>query len=211
VYAGKTKTLLPELVEIIKDELNVKAFEFVAQVEQLVTVQILPDNKLLGPKYGALFPKIRAALAKMEPAKVAALVQAGLNVPLQVDDQTLELEPAEILVQTKAAEGLAVAYDKLATVAIDTRITPELRAEGLARELVRRIQAMRKEAGFNIEDRINTYYQADAALADIFQSWGDYIKAETLTVNLLAETPPPDSFQEKHQIDGHQVLIGVKR
>ena len=211
VYAGKTKTLLSELVEIVKDELNVKEFEFVEKAEQLVTYQILPDNKLLGPKFGAQFPKVRAALAEMEAAKVAALVQAGLRVPLQVDGQTIELEPQEILVQTKPAEGLAVAFDKLATVAIDTNVTSELRAEGLARELVRRIQAMRKEAGFNIEDRITTYYQADDTLAEIFRPWGDYIKAETLTVNLLAEIPPAESYQERHQIDGKQVLIGVKR
>ncbi len=210
-YAGKTKTLLPELVEIIKDELNVKAFEFVEKAEQLVTYQILPDNKLLGPKFGAQFPKVRAALAEMEASKVAALMQAGLSVPLNVDGQTVELEANEILVQTKPAEGLAVAFDKLVTVAIDTNVTPELRAEGLARELVRRIQAMRKEAGFNIEDRISTYYQADEALAEIFRTWGDYIKAETLTVNLLAETPPAESYQESHQIDQHKVLIGVKR
>ncbi|GAB4483772.1 MAG: isoleucine--tRNA ligase [Anaerolineales bacterium] len=211
VYAGKTKNLLPELVEIVKDELNVKEFEFVAKAEQLVTYQILPDNKLLGPKYGALFPKVRAALAEMDTAKVAALVQAGLSVPLQVDGQTIELEPSEIIVQTKPAEGLAVAFDKVATVAIDTNVTPELRAEGLARELVRRIQAMRKEAGFNIEDRISTYYQANDALAEIFRSWGDYIKAETLTVNLLDETPPADSYQESHQIEGQKAVIGIKR
>lgn len=211
VYAGKTKTLLPELVEIVKDELNVKEFEFVEKAEQLVSYQVLPDNKLLGPKFGAQFPKVRAALTEMEAARAAALVQAGLGVPLQVDGQTIELEPQEIIVQTKPTEGLAVAFDKLATVAIDTHVTPELRAEGLARELVRRIQEMRKEAGFNIEDRITTYYQAEESLAEVFRTWGDYIKAETLTVNLLAETPPAESYQQSHQIDGNQVLIGVKR
>ncbi|MGB9641185.1 MAG: DUF5915 domain-containing protein, partial [Anaerolineales bacterium] len=104
-----------------------------------------------------------------------------------------------------------VAFDKLAIVAIDTTITAELRAEGLARELVRRIQAMRKDAGFNIEDRITTYYQADADLRTIFQNWAEYIQAETLTTNLIDATPPPDSYQEAHQIDSHKVLIGVRR
>ncbi|MFZ5807692.1 MAG: isoleucine--tRNA ligase [Chloroflexota bacterium] len=211
VYAGKTRSLLPELVDIVKDELNVKGFEFVEQASQLVTYQVLPDNKLLGPKFGAQFPKVRAALAEMEAEKVAALVQAGLAVPLVVDGQTVELQPEEVLVQTKPASGLTVAFDKLATVAVDTTVTPELRAEGLARELVRRIQAMRKDAGFNIEDRITTYYQAEAELEAIFQTWGEYIKAETLTTTLVKGMPAEGSYQESHQIDGHTVLLGVKR
>jgi isoleucyl-tRNA synthetase len=211
VYAGKTRSLLPELVDIVKDELNVKGFEFVEQASQLVTYQVLPDNKLLGPKFGAQFPKVRAALAEMEAEKVAALVQAGLAVPLVVDGQTVELQPEEVLVQTKPASGLTVAFDKLATVAVDTTLTPELRAEGLARELVRRIQAMRKDAGFNIEDRITTYYQAEGDLEAIFQTWGEYIKAETLTTRLVKGAPDEGSYQESHQIDGHTVLLGVKR
>jgi isoleucyl-tRNA synthetase len=78
-----------------------------------------------------------------------------------------------------------VAADKLITVAVDSVITSELRTEGLAREIVRRIQDMRKKAGFNIEDRIKTYYLADGEIAAVFQAWGSYIQAETLTVELL--------------------------
>ncbi len=211
VYAGKTRTMLPELVEIVKDELNVKALEFVEEASQLVTYQILPENKLLGPRFGAQFPKVRTALAILEPAKVALQVQAGLPVVLEIEGESIELAPEEILVQTKPASGLTVAFDKLATVAIDTAITPELRAEGLARELVRRIQAMRKDAGFNIEDRITTYYQTDEELGKIFQSWADYIQAETLTTKLLEETPPSECYQESYQIDQHPVTIGIKR
>jgi isoleucyl-tRNA synthetase len=92
---------------------------------------------------------------------VAASVQAGIPVKLEVDGQVVELAPDEVLVHTQPAEGLAVAFDKQATVAVDATITPELRLEGLAREVVRRIQAMRKEAGFDIADRITTYYQVE--------------------------------------------------
>ncbi|MGB9521388.1 MAG: DUF5915 domain-containing protein, partial [Anaerolineales bacterium] len=211
VYAGETHSLLPELVEIVKDELNVKEFEFVEKASQLVTYQILPDNKLLGPRFGAQFPKVRNALANLDPAAVAFQVQNGMTVTLNVDGEEVELQPSEILVQTKPAAGLTVAFDKLATVAIDTKLTPELRAEGLARELVRRIQAMRKDAGFNIEDRITTYYQTDPEIATIFQDWGEYIQNETLTINLIEAVPPADSYQESHQIDHHTVIIGVKR
>ncbi|UCH59392.1 MAG: isoleucine--tRNA ligase, partial [Anaerolineales bacterium] len=156
VYTSARQNLDQELVDIVMDELNVKGFEFVQEATRLVTYRVLPDNKLLGPRFGAQFPKVRAALAELDPAKVANAVSAGLPITLDVDGQRVELAPEEVLVQTQPAEGLAVASDKLATVAVDATLTPELKAEGLAREIVRRVQAMRKEAGFDIADRITT-------------------------------------------------------
>lgn len=103
-----------------------------------------------------------------------------------------------------------VASDKFITVAVDAEITPELHAEGLAREIVRRIQAMRKEAGFNIEDRISTYYQAEGELAEVFQVWGDYIKAETLTIEINAGSPPGDFYIESLKIADDEFVIGLK-
>jgi isoleucyl-tRNA synthetase len=106
---------------------------------------------------------------------------------------------------------LAVALDRTATVALDTTITPELRSEGLAREIVRRVQAMRKNADFNIEDRILTYYQADGDLARVFQAWGDYIQAETLSTELIPGAPPAEAHVETHKIDGMPVVLGIHR
>ena len=85
-----------------------------------------------------------------------------------------------MLVSTEPAPGLAVAADKYTTVGIDSTLTPDLRQEGLARELVRRIQDMRKKAGFNIEDRIATWYQAEGELVEVFHIWAEYIANETL-------------------------------
>ena len=123
----------------------------------------------------------------------------------------MELSPEEILIQTEPAEGLAVAADKLVTVAIDANLTPELRAEGLAREVVRRVQAMRKDAGFNIEDRITTYYHAEANLAQVFADWAEYIQAETLTTHLVAGQPPSEAYSEVHKVDGVELTLGVRR
>ena len=130
------------------------------------------------------------ALAAADPAKVAAAARAGIAYPLELDGETVELSPAEVLVSTEPAPGLAVAADKFITVAIDATLTPELRLEGLARELVRRIQDMRKKADFNIEDRITTWYQAEGDLADVFSTWGDYIASETLTTSLQTGSGP---------------------
>jgi isoleucyl-tRNA synthetase len=210
-YAGGRRALADEFVEIITDELNVKRFEFVEQASQLVTYKILPDNKLLGPRFGAKFPALRAALSAADPTVVAASVQAGQPFVLEVDGETVELAPNEVLVQTQPAPGLAVAADKLATVAVDANVTPELRAEGLAREVVRRIQAMRKEAGFEIADRITTYYQADSELAEVFRAWEAYIRAETLSTALIAGAAPPDAYSQTHNLDGLAVALGVRR
>jgi isoleucyl-tRNA synthetase len=210
VYAGQA-VLRPELVEIVVDELNVKEFEFVAEEGRLVKYKVLPDNKLLGPRFGARFPQLRQALAAADPAKVAAAARAGIAYPLELDGETVELSPAEVLVSTEPAPGLAVAADKYTTVAIDAMLTPELRLEGLARELVRRIQDMRKKAGFNIEDRISTWYQAEGELVLVFNNWGSYIASETLTTNLQAGVGPDGAYQESHEIEGVTVVIGVQQ
>jgi isoleucyl-tRNA synthetase len=96
-------------------------------------------------------------------------------------------------------------------VAIDTAITPALRTEGLARELVRHIQVMRKDAGFNIEDRITTYSVAEGELAEALHRWSDYIKAETLSTTLVATVPPAAAYVATHTIDGMSIIIGVQR
>ncbi len=211
-YVGDAKgELTDELVAIVADELNVKALEFVEEEEALVSYRLLPDNKALGPKFGPKFPKVRAALSQADPVAVVNRVRAGLPVTLEVDGESVELAPEEVLIQTRPAEGLVVAADKGVTVAVDAVITPELRAEGLAREIVRRVQTMRKDAGFNIEDRITTWYVADGELADVMVAWGDYIRAETLTTDLVAGQPPDGAYAETHKIEGMSITLGVKR
>jgi isoleucyl-tRNA synthetase len=213
-FAGGGKSLSPELVEIVTDELNVKAFSFVEEAGRLVNYRILPDNKALGPKFGSRFPRVRAALQNMDAAAMAAQVMAGEPVLVEVDGETFALDPSEVLVQTTPVEGLAVASDKGISVAVDEVLTPELLAEGLARELVRRIQDMRKKAGFNIEDRIRTYYQADepgGRLRDVLSGWSDYLRAETLTVELVNSQPPKEAFVEAQQVEGEAITFGVQR
>jgi isoleucyl-tRNA synthetase len=211
-YAGELRRDLgAELVAIVAEELNVKQFEYVEEEGALVSYRLLPDNKLLGPKFGPQFPKVRAALAAADAAQVVNRVRAGLPVALTIDDQEVELAPEEVLIHTQPAEGLAVAADKGVTVAVDAVITPQLRAEGLAREVVRRVQTMRKEAGFNIEDRITTWYQAEGELAEVMVSWADYIQVETLTTDLVAGSPTGDAHTETHKVEGSEVTLGVRR
>jgi len=200
-----------EYVEIVKDELNVKDFEVVGDASRLVTYRILPDNKLLGPKFGTRFPALRKALGELNAADVARRVGAGDALNVEVEGELVSLSPGEVLVQSNPAEGLAVAADKVVTVAVEAVITPALRAEGLAREVVRRIQAMRKDAGFNIEDRIVIYYVAQGEMADVFQTWKEYIQNETLSNELNAAQPPAGMFVDSQKVEGFDLTLGVKQ
>ncbi len=211
VHVGGKAELSPELVDIVVDELNVKKLDFVEQEGQLVRYKLLPDNKKLGPRLGTRFPVVRKALADADPEQIIRAVRADLPVDLIAGGETVQLAPDEILIQTEPAPGLTVAADKLITVALDTALTPELRSEGQAREIVRRIQDMRKKADFNIEDRITTYYQTDGGLAGVIQSWAEYLKAETLTTQLVAGPPAASAYVEEHHVDGETVRLGIKQ
>ncbi len=210
VQPGKA-VLQQELVDIVEDELNVKAIEFIEKEDELVQYKVLPDNKVLGPMYGARFPEVRAALAKVDPAKVAARVRSGNPVSLELGGETVELAPEAVLVNSEPRPGLAVAFGKSYIVGLDTNITPELKVEGLAREIVRLVQDMRKKAGFNIEDRITTWYQADEELGEVFTRWAEYIASETLTTQLLGAAPAEGAYVEQHQIEGNKLVLAVKQ
>jgi isoleucyl-tRNA synthetase len=210
-HVGQAANLSPELTAIVVDELNVKKLEFAAEAGELVTYKVLPNLKLLGPKLGKDLPAVRQAIEAADPAELVAKVQAGETVTFTSGDQSVELTAEELLIQTQPAEGLAVAADKVITVGVDVVITDELAAEGLARELVRRIQNMRKDAGFDISDKITIYYQAEGDVHDVFKQWADYIKAETLAVEIDHQLIPESAFQRKEKVDGLDVMLGAKR
>ena len=196
---------------IVCEELNVKSLQFVEREAQLLSYEVLPNNKLLGPRLGATLGRVRTALTQADAGAVVQNVQSGDPVTLSIDGETYELAPDEVLIRTHPAAGLAVATDRGVTVAVETDITQELRTEGLARELVRRIQVMRRDAGFNIADRIVTYGLADGPLSDALLAWSDYVKAETLSIDLVAGAPPSGAYSEEHRIDGMAITLGVQR
>ena len=198
------------LREIVADELNVRGFELVEDPGRLVGYRVLPNLKLLGPRLGARLPARRAAL-EQEPARAAAAASAGQPLRLELQGEGVELAPEELLVQTLPAPGLAAASGPAATVAVEVELTPELRREGLARELVRRLQAMRREAGFNVSDRILTYYQAAGELEQVFRLQAEYLREETLSLELRPGEPPEGAFRKAENLEGQPVVLGVLR
>jgi isoleucyl-tRNA synthetase len=200
-----------ELVALVRDELNVKRVEFVEAVEDLVTYRLLPDNKVLGPRFGKRFPAVRAVLAAQDPLEAVRRLRASLPLRLEVEGEEVELAPEEVLVREEPWQGLAVASERGVTVAVDTIITPELAAEGLAREVVRRVQNLRKEAGFNLDDRIVTTYQAEGDLAEAIEAWRDFIAAETLSVELRAGPAEEGIMVGEKRVAGHTLRLGVRK
>jgi isoleucyl-tRNA synthetase len=208
---GEDGALDDEMVDLVQDELNVKGVGFVDDPSALVTYRLLPDNKLLGPRFGRRFPAVRSALAALEPLLAARRLRAGLSLQLDVEGETVELAPEEVLVEEQAREGLAVASDRGLTVAVDTVLTPELSAEGLAREVIRRVQSLRKEADFDLDDRIVTAYVAEGEIAQAVEAWRDVIAAETLSVEMVAGEPEPGMHVAEFAVGGHALQVGVRR
>lgn len=210
--AGGSRKLPDFLVEIIRDELNVKSFETVSHAGELVNYKVLPNNKLLGPRFGARFPAVRPALATLDGHAVNAALSAGEPVKVTLDGEEFELSADELLVETEPVEGMAVAADRLVTVAVDAVLTPELKLEGLAREFVRRVQSMRKDAGYEISDRITVYYQASEGLKQAVATYRAYIMGEVLALELAEGTAPEDAYTPApFKFDSEDLSMGIKK
>ena len=199
-----------ELIEIVQDELNVKDLSFVQDAKSLLAYKVLPDNRALGPKYGADFPKVQAALSEQDPDEIVNLVNEGKNIPLELEGKQILLTAEEVLIRTEAAEGLSTVDSKLLTVAIDTEISAELRDEGLAREIIRRIQDFRKQADFDISDRISLVYQATPTLQNAIETHRDYIMEETLTLEMSEGDPEKGMFSGSASFEDEEATLGLK-
>lgn len=202
---------LQRLTDLIKDELNVKELDLTPQKEELVDYEIHLLPQVLGKKYGPLFPKLRALVAKMDANTLALAFQKGLSVDVEVDGRRVTLLPEEVEVRIQPKKGFALAEEQGILVDVDTVITKELEKEGLARDIVRRIQNQRKEAGFDIADTIETYYDTGPKLVEVFTAFGDYIAAETLSTSLNKAKPPKKSHVANYKIDGEPLRIGLVR
>ncbi len=191
----------------IRDELNIREVAPLSSEGDVLDFSLHPNLPLLGPKYGNQVGRVRQALEKADAAQVAAAVLS--NNPITLEGFTLS--PDEILVEAKEKPGYAAAMEGGYVVAVTTEITPELADEGMARELVHLIQNMRRSAGFDIADRIVTTYQGDESITRVVQQHGDYIRQETLSVELRPGDPASSAYQEEHKVDGVSVKLGVQR
>jgi isoleucyl-tRNA synthetase len=195
------------LSDQVLEELNVKEMHVIEQDSDFFEYQVLPNLPVLGPKYGRDVGRIQAALRDAD--KAALVREASAGRPVTLDG--IELQPDELLVSMSGKPGYAVAEEAGYAVAVTTEVTPELADEGLARELVRRIQEMRKSAGFDISDRIRITHDGDTEVARVLESsqWRDYVAQETLADAIAAGTN--GAYTEQHDIDGRNVTLAVEK
>lgn len=207
VRDAEEEAALRQLKSQVLDELNAKKLSLTRDESQLVTYTIKGKLNLLGPKYGREVQDVIRELQQLDPSKVARMVRTGQ--PVQAGKYTLS--PDEIEVTPVEREGYAVVREGDYLIAIDTRLTPELVEEGLARELVHRIQTMRKAADFRIEEYITTYFVGSPKIQDVINKFAAYIKQETLSKALIEGTPPDGAYSETVEVDGHKATLAVSR
>jgi isoleucyl-tRNA synthetase len=198
--------LAPQLLE----ELNIKELRIVRDETDFLRFDVKPNLKLLGRKLGAAIKDVTGELAakpERELSEIAAAVSAGRSVTVAGHD----LAPEELLVSGREKEGFASAEENGVVVTVSTEMTPELEREGLAREIVHRIQNLRKDAGFEIADRIRVYYTGDPTIAEALRAYDAYVRNETLAVEVTESAPPDGVHAETASLDGRRVKLGVAR
>jgi isoleucyl-tRNA synthetase len=198
----------------VLDELNVKALEVLDSSTGLLHYRIKPNLRLLGERLGRQLPALRAALDALDVQQAGSIAQAVERkqpVILRVGAEPVTLAPEELLVESVPLEGYAVAHDTSIQVAFDTTLTEALRHEGLARDLVRVAQEVRKAAGLQLSERITLYLNGNQTLGQVLAVWSDYVRAETLAVELLVDLAPEDVYQETAILEGMEVTVGVMR
>jgi isoleucyl-tRNA synthetase len=199
------------LRDVILDELNVKSLEYAGGSDQYMEYTIKPNLSVLGPKYGKRLGAIRRELEALDAAAVAAAVGRGEPVPVQLDGETIQLQPDEVLTSAREREGFAAAAGDGFLVALDTHLTPQLIHEGWAREVVRRVNDWRKAAGFNVDDRIRIAYTASPELERAIAEYHDYIRDETLAVELRPGELDSSEFQSEAAFGDQKLAVQMHR
>jgi isoleucyl-tRNA synthetase len=202
---------IQKYADLLEDELNVKHVRLLDRAGEAAEYSLNPLPKQLGQKYGAKFPGIRKALLTTPPESAAKRLLAGESIEISVDGQMVEILPEEVEVRTQARTGFAVASEGAYLAALVTERTPELVQEGLAREFVRRVQDLRKTAGLEISDRIKVYYKVSDLLYLAIKNYSDYIKTETLAVELSPGAVPENLPRVTDEFDGEQMTAAVEK
>ena len=194
-------------VDIIRDELNIKEVSFKDDLSAFTSYSFKPQLRTVGPKYGKQLGGIREYLANVNSSEAMAELKANGAIKFMVGDVEVSLAEEDLLIEAAKMEGFVTEGDNYVTVVIDTTLTPELIEEGFVREIISKIQTMRKEADFNVTDRINVYVSGNDKIAGIMEKNADEIKRVVLGENfVLGETVGEG---KEWNINGEKVTLGV--
>ena len=200
---------LPEYYsDVVKEELNVKQVVLGADMKDYVSFEIKPNLPVLGREYGKLIPQIRAKIAEFNQMDLAVKVQCGGTEYIEIDDTQIELSSENLLVTMHGKEGFAFAGEGEIGVVLDTHITEELKEEGMLREVLSKVQNMRKDRGFEVLDRINLYVSNNKAVEEIVKKFEDIIKHDTLADSVVYNEERKSA--EEVSINGEKVMFDVE-
>jgi isoleucyl-tRNA synthetase len=196
--------------EIIRDELNVKRVRLLDTATEVVAYELHPLPKQLGGKYQARFPAIRQALLQLEPEPAAERLLSGESLRVTAESETYDILPEEVEVRVAPLEGFSVAREGPLVAALDTQITPGLESEWLAREFVRRVQELRKDADLNVANHIRLRFEASDPLARAVEAHRPYIMGETLADELQRVESPAGIAAANYEFDGHWLALALE-
>jgi isoleucyl-tRNA synthetase len=206
---SRIKGGVESLKEIVLDELNVKELAF-GKAEDVVAYDLKPNLGVVGPRYGRLVPGLRTALAEAAP-EVGARAAAGESISVGVEGEEITLSPEELLVEPGQREGYALEREGGLSVALRTDLDAGLVDEGLVRELVHRVQNLRREKGFEIEESISVGISGNPRISSLLEGrWGDYFKAEVLAKELSLDAGAPGGGSERITVDGEALWVRVE-
>ncbi|HEV3069823.1 MAG TPA: isoleucine--tRNA ligase [Solirubrobacteraceae bacterium] len=214
VATGRERAAIERLADIVREELNVRRVRFVAGAEELGEYEVKANYRTLGPRFGKDMPRVADAIAGLDPAHVASAVREGRELGINVNGHDHTLAPEDLLLSMRAPEGYSVEREGAHAVALDLAIDADLQREGRAREIVHAVQNARKNAGLQVEDRIELGLSGDAALIEAAAAHRDYLSGETLSVDLrLGEDDAPAAMDHREQtvIDGLALNIDLHR
>ena len=205
---GKFKDTISDVVDLIKEELNVKEVVFAKDLGEYMNFSLKPNFKVLGPVLGAKMKFFAGALNKLNSNEVAPKLEAGETLTVDIDGENFEFNKDHVLVNISAKEGFNVSMENNLFVILDTTLTTELIEEGYAREFISKIQQIRKASNFDVLDNIDIDFCGDDEIAQAVENFKDYIKSETLALEI---NRVDDESLEKHNLNDHMTGIKVTR
>ena len=209
MYVKAEKKMSEFYTDIIADELNVKEVKFADDVESFISYSFKPQLRTVGPKYGKLLGGIRQALTDINGTAAMNELRSNGVLKLDINGNDVELTEEDLLIETAQTEGYVSESDGETSVVLDTNLTPELIEEGFVREIISKIQTMRKEAGFEVMDKIVVYAHGNDKIQDVMKTHEDEIKSEVLADEMvLGET---DGYVKEWNINKEAVTMGVKK
>ncbi|MDO4339532.1 MAG: isoleucine--tRNA ligase [Eubacteriales bacterium] len=209
MYVKAEKEMDKFFTDIIADELNVKEVKFANDVESFISYSFKPQLRTVGPKYGKLLGGIRKALSEIDGSKAMKELKSTGVLSLDIDGNKVDLAEEDLLIETAQTEGYVTESNNETSVVLDTNLTPELIEEGFVREIISKVQTMRKEAGFEVMDKICIYVKDNDKIIDLMKKHQDEIMAEVLAEKvILGET---DGYVKDWNINKEKVTMGVSR